>query len=55
MRFEQDKDLKREKKAIEYFLHSKIIKCNKCKRLVNFRKKISVEKRKQYINEVYWG
>ena len=37
------------------FLHSKIIKCNKCKRLVNFRKKISVEKRKQYINEVYWG
>lgn len=37
------------------FLHSKIIKCNKCTRLVNFRKKISVEKRKQYINEVYWG
>ena len=36
-------------------LHSKIIKCNKCTRLVNFRKKISVEKRKQYINEVYWG
>ena len=37
------------------FLHSKIIKCNKCTRLVNFRKKISLEKRKQYINEVYWG
>ena len=37
------------------FLHSRIIKCNKCTRLVNFRKKISVEKRKQYINEVYWG
>ena len=37
------------------FLHSRIIKCNKCTRLVNFRKKISLEKRKQYINEVYWG
>ena len=37
------------------FLHSRIIKCNKCTRLVNFRKKISVEKRKQYTNEVYWG
>jgi len=36
-------------------LNSKIIKCNKCIRLVNFRKKISTEKRKQYINEKYWG
>jgi|TARA_B110000438_G_scaffold301687_1_gene357229 uracil-DNA glycosylase len=36
-------------------LNSKIIKCNKCIRLVNFRKKISIEKRKQYINEKYWG
>ena len=36
-------------------LNKKIIKCNKCKRLVDFRKKISREKRKQYINEAYWG
>ena len=36
-------------------LNNKIIKCSKCKRLVNFRKKIAREKRKQYINEKYWG
>jgi len=36
-------------------LNKKIIKCNKCVRLVKFRKKISTEKRKQNINEVYWG
>jgi len=36
-------------------LNNKIIKCSKCKRLVNFRKKIAKEKRKQYINEKYWG
>ena len=36
-------------------LNKKIIKCNKCRRLVDFRKKISREKRKQYINETYWG
>ena len=36
-------------------LNKKIIKCNKCKRLVDFRKKISKEKRKQYIKETYWG
>ena len=36
-------------------LNSEIIKCNKCKRLVKFRKKISIEKRKQYANETYWG
>ena len=36
-------------------LNNKIIKCNKCLRLVNFRKKIAKEKRKQYINEKYWG
>tara|TARA_Y100000748_G_scaffold298354_1_gene293518 strand:+ start:324 stop:1016 length:693 start_codon:yes stop_codon:yes gene_type:complete len=36
-------------------LNKKIIACNKCNRLVNFRKKISFEKRKQYINEKYWG
>ena len=36
-------------------LNKEIIKCNKCKRLVNFRTKIAKEKRKQFINEKYWG
>jgi len=36
-------------------LNNKIIKCNKCARLVKFRKKISIKKRKQNIDEVYWG
>ena len=36
-------------------LNKSIIACNKCSRLVKFRKKISKEKRKQYINEKYWG
>ena len=36
-------------------LNKTIIKCKKCPRLVNFIKKISTEKRKQNINEKYWG
>ena len=36
-------------------LNKKIINCNKCSRLVSFRNKISSEKRKKNINEVYWG
>jgi len=36
-------------------LNKKIISCKKCGRLVAFRKKIAKEKRKQYINEKYWG
>ena len=36
-------------------LNKIIIKCKKCKRLVLFRTKIAREKRKQYINEQYWG
>jgi len=36
-------------------LKKNITACNRCARLVNFRKKISIEKRKQYINETYWG
>tara|TARA_B100001996_G_scaffold205429_1_gene157376 strand:- start:447 stop:1121 length:675 start_codon:yes stop_codon:yes gene_type:complete len=36
-------------------LNETITKCNKCPRLVKFRKKISKEKRRQYINETYWG
>ncbi len=36
-------------------LKKSIVSCKKCKRLVSFRKKISTEKRKQFINETYWG
>ena len=36
-------------------LNKTIINCNKCPRLVNFIKKISTEKRKQNINDAYWG
>jgi uracil-DNA glycosylase len=36
-------------------LNHTIIKCKKCTRLSNFIKKISTEKRKQNINENYWG
>ena len=36
-------------------LNKKIISCNKCSRLVKFRKKISKQKRKQYLKETYWG
>ena len=36
-------------------LNKTIIKCKKCPRLSNFIKKISTEKRKQNINEKYWG
>ena len=36
-------------------LNKSIINCEKCKRLVKFRQKISKEKRKQYIKETYWG
>ena len=36
-------------------LNKTIIKCRKCPRLVRFIKKITTEKRKQNINEDYWG
>ena len=36
-------------------LNKTIVKCKKCPRLTNFIKKISLEKRKQNINEKYWG
>ena len=36
-------------------LNKTIINCKKCKRLSNFIKKISTEKRKQNIDEIYWG
>ena len=36
-------------------LNKTIIKCKKCPRLIKFSKRISIEKRKKNINEVYWG
>tara|TARA_B100000900_G_scaffold410287_1_gene427824 strand:- start:327 stop:992 length:666 start_codon:yes stop_codon:yes gene_type:complete len=36
-------------------LNNTIVKCNKCSRLVKFRKKLAKNKRKQYINETYWA
>ena len=36
-------------------LNNIIIKCKKCPRLTKFSRKISVEKRKQNILEIYWG
>ena len=36
-------------------LNKSIISCQLCSRLVNFREKIAKEKRRQYINEIYWG
>ena len=38
-----------------YRLNKEIINCEKCKRLVSFRKKILQKKRKQFENEDYWG
>ena len=36
-------------------LNKTIVNCKKCPRLTNFIKKISIEKRKQNIDEKYWG
>ena len=36
-------------------LNKTIVNCRKCPRLVKFVNKVSTEKRKQNINEVYWG
>jgi uracil-DNA glycosylase family 4 len=36
-------------------LINSIIKCKKCPRLINFSKKLSKDKRKQNLDEVYWG
>ena len=36
-------------------LNKTIVKCKKCPRLTKFIKKISKEKRKQNINDIYWG
>ena len=36
-------------------LNKTIVNCKKCPRLVKFVKKISKEKRKKHIDEIYWG
>ena len=36
-------------------LKRKVIECRKCDRLVQFREKIALEKRKAYSNWEYWG
>ena len=36
-------------------LNKTIVNCKKCPRLVNFVKKVSIKKRKQNIDEIYWG
>ena len=36
-------------------LNNKIIKCKLCPRLIKFRDQIVKNKRKQFINERYWG
>ena len=36
-------------------LNEAIIKCKRCSRLINFSKNIALKKRKQNINELYWG
>ena len=36
-------------------LKKTIIKCDRCPRLVRFRKKIGIEKRKQFENQKYWA
>ena len=36
-------------------INNLITSCRLCPRLVDFREKIAKEKRKQYLNEIYWG
>ena len=36
-------------------LNKSITSCRLCWRLVNFREKVAKEKRRQYVNETYWG
>ena len=36
-------------------LNNKIAKCHQCQRLVTFREKIASQKRRQFIDEEYWG
>ena len=36
-------------------LNNTITNCRQCERLVSFREKIATEKRRQYIDQTYWG
>ena len=36
-------------------LNNTITICRQCERLVNFREKIATEKRRQYVDQTYWG
>ena len=36
-------------------LYKDVVKCIKCERLVDFRQKIALEKRKQFNEWTYWG
>ena len=38
-----------------FALNKRIIKCNKCTRLIKFREKIVKYKRRQFIDQKYWG
>ena len=35
--------------------YNELIKCTKCPRIVEFREKVAIEKRKQYRDWTYWG
>ena len=47
--------MKKENNKSLLVLNKKIINCDSCERLLEFRKKIAREKRKMYRNETYWG
>lgn len=36
-------------------LNERIVKCRACPRLVEWRERVAIEKRKSYSDEVYWG
>ena len=36
-------------------LYKEMIKCESCPRIVDFRKKVAMEKRKQFMDWTYWG
>jgi len=36
-------------------LHAEIVSCARCPRLTRYRRKVSSEKRRQFMNEEYWG
>jgi len=36
-------------------LYKEVVKCESCPRIVDFRKKVALEKRKQFMDWTYWG